>query len=100
MASILEEYGPRGVRVIALSTERKDTPEKVADWMKRAGGAGLETGAANAPAGEKLHALGGVKFEYIPSTVFVSATGAVKRVLGPEGRAEIAQAVEAILAAK
>ena len=97
MASILKEFGPQGVRVIALSVEPKDSAEKVAQWMSQYGGTGLETGAADSTSADKLHALGGVEFQYIPSTVFVSATGAVKRVQSSSSHAEIAEAVRTIL---
>lgn len=97
MASILKEFGPRGVRVIALSVEPKDSAAKVADWMKRYGGDSLETGAADTGAADKLHKLGGVEFQYIPSTVFVSARGTVMRVMSSRDHAEIAAAVREIV---
>jgi hypothetical protein len=97
MASVLKEFGPSGIRIIALSVEPKDSAEKVSGWMSKYGGASLETGAADTAAAKKLHALGGVEFQFIPSTVFVSPSGAVKRVMGHEDQAAITEAVKSIL---
>jgi hypothetical protein len=97
MASVLKEFGPRGVRIIALSVEPKDSADEVSGWMTQYGGDGLETGAADTAAAKKLHALGGVDFQYIPSTVFVSPGGAVKRVMGHADRVAITEAVKSIL---